>query len=129
GQEADRRVVEQVIRIAWIPREKLALELAAGQSLAEYTDRILLDSRDTFGEIAMRYAYSPKTRIGLVYRAGRFEVDQSDDQTYHWVTANMEWQPREKLRVELAAGAEKRRYPAGSSLTPVLEGRVDWTPS
>lgn len=129
GQEADRQVLDHVVRIAWIPREKLALELAAGQSIAEYTDKVLLDSRDTFGEIALRYAYSPKTRVGLVYRAGRFEVDDADDQTYHRVTANMEWQPREKLRVEVAAGAEKRKYSAGSSVTPVLEGRVDWTPS
>lgn len=129
GREADRQMVDQVIRIAWIPREKLALELAAGQSVAEYADKVLLDSRDAFGELALRYAYSPKTRVGLAYRAGRFEVDDADDQTYHRVTASMEWQPREKLRVEVAAGAEKRKYSAGSSVTPVLEGRVNWTPS
>lgn len=129
GREADRKLVDHVIRIAWIPREKLALELAAGQSIADYADKLLLDSHEAFGEVALRYAYSPKTRLGLVYRAGRFQVDDSDDQTFHRLTASMEWQPREKLRVEVAAGAEKRKYSAGSSVTPVLEGRVNWTPS
>lgn len=129
GRETDRQMVDQVIRIAWIPREKLAVELAAGQSIADYADKVLLDSREAFGEVALRYAYSPKTRVGLAYRAGRFEVDESDDQRFQRLTASMEWQPREKLRVEIAAGAEKRKYSAGSSVTPVLEGRLDWTPS
>jgi hypothetical protein len=129
GRETDRQLVDQIIRIAWIPRDKLALELAAGQSVADYADKVLLDSREAFGEVALRYAYSPKTRVGLAYRAGRFEVDESDDQTFHRLTASMEWQPREKLRVEVAAGVEKRKYSSGSSVTPVLEGRLDWTPS
>lgn len=129
GRQADRQLFEQVVRIAWVPREKLAVELAAGQSIADYADKVLLDSRDTFGEIALRYAYSPKTRLGLAYRAGRFEVDQMEDQRYQRLSGKIEWQPREKIRVQLEAGAEKRRYANGSSVTPVLEGRVDWNPS
>lgn len=129
GRAADRQVLEQVVRIAWVPREKLAVELAAGQSVADYADKVLLDSREAFGEIALRYAYSPKTRVGLAYRAGRFEVDEMDDQRFQRLTGKLEWQPREKIRVELEAGAEKRKYANGSSVTPVVEGRIEWKAS
>jgi len=129
GRQADRQLFEHVVRIAWVPREKLALEVAAGQSMADYADKILLDSKEAFGEIAIRYAYSPKTRLGLAYRAGRFEVDQMEDQRYQRLAGKIEWQPREKIRVQLEAGAEHRKYANGSSITPVLEGRVDWSPS
>jgi hypothetical protein len=129
GRVADRSTLDHVVRIAWVPREKLALEVAAGQSLAEYADKVLLDSREAFGEFALKYAYSPKTRLSLAYRAGRFEVDGADDQRFHRVMAGIEWQPREKLRVELAAGAEKRKFSSGSEVTPVMEGRIGWKAS
>lgn len=129
GRQTDRQFFEHVVRIAWVPREKLALEVAAGQSVAEYADRVLLDSREAFGEIALRYAYSPKTRLGLAYRAGRFEVDAMEDQRFQRLAGKIEWQPREKIRVQLEAGAEHRKYANGSSVTPVVEGRVDWNPS
>jgi hypothetical protein len=129
GRQADRQLFEHVVRIAWVPREKLALEVAAGQSIAEYADKVLLDSREAFGEVALRYAYSPKTRLGLAYRGGRFEVEDLQDQRFQRLTGRIEWQPREKIRVELEAGAEKRKYANGSSVTPVVEGRVDWSPS
>lgn len=129
GRPTDRDVIDHVVRIAWVPREKLAVELAAGQSIADYADRILLDSREAFGEIALRYAYSPKTRLSLAYRAGRFEVDGADDQRFQRVMAGIEWQPREKIRVEFAAGAEKRKYATGSDVTPVMEGRIHWKAS
>lgn len=129
GRQADRQMLEQVVRIAWVPREKLAVELAAGQSIADYADKVLLDSREAFGEIALRYAYSPKTRLGLAYRAGRFEVDEMDDQRFQRLTGKIEWQPREKIRIELEAGAEKRKYANGSSVTPVVEGRIEWKAS
>jgi|GEM_PF-1359607 len=129
GRQADRQLFEHVVRIAWVPREKLALEVAAGQSIAEYADKVLLDSREAFGEVALRYAYSPKTRLGLAFRGGRFEVEDLQDQRFQRLTAQIEWQPREKIRVQLEAGAEKRKYANGSSVTPVVEGRVDWNPS
>jgi hypothetical protein len=129
GRQADRQLFEHVVRIAWVPREKLALEVAAGQSIAEYADKVLLDSREAFGEVALRYAYSPKTRLGLAYRGGRFEVEDMQDQRFQRLTGKIEWQPREKIRVELEAGAEKRKYVNGSSVTPVVEGRIDWSPS
>ena len=129
GRQVDRDVLDHVVRIAWLPREKLALEAAAGQSIADYADKVLLDSSDAFAELAIRYAYSPKTRVGLAYRAGRFQVDDAEDQTYQRVTGSVEWQPKEKLRVELEAGAEKRKVPIGSSTTPVMQGRITWTPA
>ncbi|HVJ45581.1 MAG TPA: hypothetical protein VM511_04280, partial [Luteolibacter sp.] len=107
GRPTDRNVLDHVVRIAWVPREKLALEVAAGQSIAEYADKVLLDSREAFGEVALKYAYSPKTRLSLAYRAGRFEVDGAEDQRFQRLMAGIEWQPREKIRLELAAGAEK----------------------
>lgn len=129
GRQTDRDMVDHLVRIAWVPKEKLALEVAAGQSIAEYADKVLLDSKEVFGEVALKYAYSPKTRIGLTYRAGRFEVDGADDQRFQRLMAGMEWQPREKLRVELAAGAERRKFSSGSEVTPVFEGRAHWKAS
>lgn len=129
GRPTDRQTVDHVVRIAWVPKEKLALEVAGGQSIAEYADRVLLDSREAFAEVALRYAWSPKTRLSLAYRAGRFEVDGADDQRFQRLMAGIEWQPREKIRVELAAGAEKRKYASGSDVTPVVEGRIQWQPS
>lgn len=129
GRASDRQALDHIIRVAWVPREKLALELAAGQSITEYAERLLLDSREVFGEIALRYAYSPKTRVGLAYRAGRFEIDEAPGQRFQRATAEVEWQPREKIRVEFEAGAEWRKAAGKSSATPVVEGRVSWQPT
>lgn len=129
GRQADRHLIDHVVRIAWVPREKLALEVAAGQSVAEYVDKVLLDSKEVFGEIALRYAYSPKTRLGLAFRSGRFEVDRMEPQEFQRLSGKIEWQPREKIRVNMALGAEHREYANGSSVTPVMEGRIDWSPS
>ncbi|BCU75553.1 hypothetical protein llg_02680 [Luteolibacter sp. LG18] len=128
GRQTDRLVLEQAVRLAWTPREKLSFELAAGQSSNDYRDRQLFDSRSAYGEAALRYLYSPKTRIGIAYRAGTFEVDGAGDQKVQRGTVQLEWQPREKISFNVEAGAEHREFDAGSSTSPVIEAKVAWKP-
>lgn len=128
GRMNDRTVIEQVVRTAWTPREKLSLEVAAGQASSDYQDRQLADSRGSYGEVALRYAYSPKTRIGIIYRAGTFEVDGAGDQDIQRGTVRLEWKPREKLSFDVEAGVEHRKFDAGSSTSPVVEAKAVWQP-
>jgi hypothetical protein len=55
-------------------------------------------------------------------------VDGASAQTTHQLSAGIDWQPREKIRIKLEAGAEHRSTDNGSKVRPVLEGRIDWTP-
>ena len=128
GRQSDRVVLDQVARLAWTPGEKLTYELAAGRSSTDYRDKSLVDSQNTYGEAAIRYNYSPKTRIGLVYRAGTFQVDGAGDQTVQRGTVQMQWKPREKIAFDLEAGAEHRKFDNGSSTNPVVEAKATWTP-
>lgn len=128
GQQTDRLMLEQVVRTAWSATERTSLELAAGQSSADYEQRGLVDSGGAYGEVALRYTHSPKTRVGLAYRAGTFSVDGAGDQQVQRGTVRMEWKPREKLSVDLEAGAEHRSFDNGSSTKPVIEAKVTWTP-
>ncbi len=128
GRQTDRQEYQNELRAAWMPREKITVELAAGNRRTAYSDPALFDSSKTYGEAAVRYAYSPKTEAGAAYQAGRFKVDGAGDQTTHQVTARIDWQPREKIHVKLEAGAEHRTTENGSAVNPVVEGRIDWTP-
>lgn len=128
GRATDRREVENELRVGWNPREKVTLEAAAGNNRTDYEDAAFFDSNQTYGEIAVRYAYSPKTELGFAYQTGRFKVDGASAQTTRQVTANLNWQPRAKVRIDLNAGAEHRDTDNGSQVNPVLDGRIDWTP-
>lgn len=128
GRPTDRFAFENEIRGAWIPREKITLEAAVGNSKTDYADPEFFDSRKTYGEVAVRYAYSPKTEVGLAYQAGRFKVEGADKQTTQQITATIAWQPREKIRVTVEAGGEQRKTENGTDINPVAEGRVEWQP-
>jgi hypothetical protein len=128
GRPTDRLEFENELRAAWQPREKVTLELAVGNQVSDYVDPTLYDSSKTYGEVAVRYAYSPKTRVGLAYQVARFKVDASPDQDTHQLTGDIEWQPREKIRINLKAGAEHRKVEGESQVNPVVEGRAEWTP-
>lgn len=128
GAPTDRRELENVVRFAWAPREKILWEIAAGQSSTSYDRSGLYDSKQFFGEAALRYAYSPKTRVGIAYRGGRFEVDGAGDQDFHRLTGRIEWMPREKIAVDLEAGAEYRSFDTGSDTSPFVLARVAWLP-
>ncbi len=128
GRQADRVESANELRAAWSPREKISLEAAAGYGQTNYDDPAFFGSSDAYGEVALLYAYSPKTAIGAAYRAGRFKVDGADDQTTHQISGTIGWQPREKIRLKLQAGAERRRTENGSETNPVVDGRLEWTP-
>lgn len=128
GSPADRLELENEIRGAWMPREKVAVELAVGGSQTIYDSADLVDSGRIYGEIAVRYAYSPKTELGMAYRAGQLKIEGADSQTAQQVTGSMDWKLREKIHVKLEAGASFRNSGAGTNVTPVVNGRMDWTP-
>lgn len=128
GRPADRLAFENEVRVAWIPREKITLEVAAGDSRSEYSDPAYFDSGKSYGEVALRYAYSPKTELGIVYQIGRFRVDGAGRQDTQQVTGSIAWEPREKIKLNLDAGAEYRKFDNGSDVNPVLEGRIEWSP-
>jgi hypothetical protein len=128
GTLTDRSELANGVRIAWSPRERIAVELAAGHDSTDYESSAFADSRMSYGEVALRYAYSPKTRLGMIYKAGRFEVDGAGEQTVQRTTARIEWNPTRKIAVDIEAGFEHRRFDKGSDSTPVVEARVGWTP-
>jgi hypothetical protein len=128
GTLTDRSEVSNSVRIAWSLREKITVELAAGHDSTGYDSSAFADSSLTYGEVALRYAYSPKTRLGLIYKAGTFEVDGSGEQTVNRATARIEWNPTRKISVDVEAGFEHRSFDNGSDTTPVVEARVGWQP-
>jgi hypothetical protein len=128
GTLTDRSEVSNSVRIAWSLREKITVELAAGHDSTGYDSSAFADSSLSYGEVALRYAYSPKTRLGLIYKAGTFEVDGAGQQTVNRATARIEWSPTRKISVDVEAGFEHRSFDNGSDTTPVVEARVGWQP-
>jgi hypothetical protein len=128
GRETDRTEWEHVVQVAWSPSEKMTYEISAGRGETDYDDDVFIDSAESHVEAALRYSYSPKTELSMAFRASRLELDGSSDQDVKRLTAGMSWQPRQKVRVKVEAGAEWRSYENGSDVTPVVEARVDWEP-
>ncbi len=128
GRQTDRLEFENELRAAWRPREKLTLEWAIGNQQSSYSDSTLFDSNKIYSEIVSRYAYSPKTQLALAYQVARFQVQGSPDQDTQQLAAGFDWQPREKIRILLKAGAEYRKVAKDSQVNPILESRVEWTP-
>jgi hypothetical protein len=128
GTPADRLEFDHAIRLAWQPREKIAVAGAAAFAGVLYDQPGFFDSRTYSAEGSLNYIHSPKTQLGLVLRMIREEVDQSGDQTARQVLVRFAWQPREKIGMDLAAGLEYRNTDLGSATEPVLDGRVVWQP-
>ncbi|MEP4078998.1 outer membrane beta-barrel protein [Haloferula sp.] len=126
GTQTDRQEYAVEIRAAYSISEKVALEAAVGADGTDYDVAALSSSSNQFAEVAIRYAYSPKTQVTLAYRAGRAEVDGTGDQTFHRMTARMAWKPRQKISIDLEAGFEHRDFDRGSDNYPVVELRVGW---
>jgi hypothetical protein len=128
GTQTERVEFENEIRAAWLVREKVSLEAAAGGWQTKYRNPSLVDSGQYYGEVAVRYAYSPKTEVGVFYQAGRLKIEGADSQTIQQVSGSLSWQPREKIGVKIDAGAELRKAGDSSTTNPVVNARVDWTP-
>ncbi len=128
GAPIDRAEYAAELRAAWRPGAKLAIELAGGIEATNYDSRRFSDSELGYVEAALRYAYSPKTEFVVATAGGTVQVDGAPDQDFQRATAQLIWQPREKLAIDLTAGLEHRDYGAGSDTFPVLDGRVVWTP-
>jgi len=109
-------------------RARRLSEAAAGGSQTKYENSALVDSGRYYGEVAVRYAYSPKTEVGVFYQAGRLKISGADSQTIQQVAGSCSWQPREKISFKIDAGAELRRADGSSTTNPLLNARVDWTP-
>jgi Putative beta-barrel porin 2 len=128
GTQTERVEFENEIRAAWLVREKVSLEAAAGGWRTRYQNPSLVDSGQYYGEVAVRYAYSPKTEVGAFYQAGRLKIKGAESQTIQQVSGSLSWQPREKISVKIDAGAELRKADGSSTTNPVVNARVDWTP-
>lgn len=128
GRQTDRLEFENEVRVAWLPREKVTIEMAAGNRQSDYQDPTLFDSSKTYGEIAARFAYSPKTELGIAYQVARFKVSSSPDQDTQQLTGRVVWLPREKIRIDLEGGGEYRKVDRDSQLNPVMQARAEWTP-
>lgn len=128
GRPTDRLVTRNEIRAGWKTSEKVILEAAVGERGYDYSDPEFYDSKRIYGELAARYAYSPKTEIALAYQGGALSVEGTDAQMTHQVTTRLVWKPREKIQVNLEVGAEHRTTENGTDINPVVEGRMDWKP-
>lgn len=128
GRQTDRIEIANELRVAWSPREKVVTEFAVGHTASDYADPKFIDSNETYGEAAVRYAYSPKTALGVVYRAGQLHIGDAGKQTTQQLAATMDWLPREKIRVAIKAGAEHRQTDNGSDAHPIVQARVEWQP-
>jgi hypothetical protein len=128
GVRSDRVELENELRGAWIVREKISLEVAAGGTSARFENPDLVSSGRIYGEVALRYAYSPKTQVGLAYRAGQLKIENGDDQSTRQLSGSIDWQPREKISVKLESGAETRRFDGGTKTNPVVRARIEWLP-
>jgi Putative beta-barrel porin 2 len=128
GVRSDRVELESELRAAWTVREKISLEVAAGGSSDKFENPDLVSSGRIYGEVALRYAYSPKTQLGLAYRAGQLKIENSDDQATQQLSGSIDWQPREKIFVKLEGGAEMRRFDGGTKTNPIVKARIEWQP-
>ncbi len=128
GTQTERTELENEVRAAWLVREKVSLEVAAGGWQTKYNNPALVDSGRYYGEVAVRYAYSSKTEVGVFYQAGRLKIEGADSQNIQQVAGSLDWQPREKIRIKIDAGAELRESGGTSTTNPLLNARVDWTP-
>lgn len=128
GTQTERLELENELRSAWLVREKLSLEAAAGGARTKYENPALVDSGRCYGEVAIRYAYSPKTEVGVFYQAGRLNIEGADSQTIQQVAGSLDWQPRGKIRFKIDAGAELRKSGDTTTTNPLLNARIDWTP-
>jgi hypothetical protein len=128
GTQTERLESQSEIRGAWMVREKVTLEAAVGAWQTRYQNLGLVDSGQIYGEIAARYAYSPKTELGASYRLGSLKIEGEDSQTVQQLTGRMVWLPREKIEVKIDAGAEIRDYGQGTNVSPVVNARLGWTP-
>lgn len=128
GVRSDRIELESELRAAWILSEKILLEVAAGGSSSNFENPELVSSGRLYGEVALRYAYSPKTQVGLAYRAGQLKIETADDQATQQLSGSIDWQPREKISVKFEGGAEMRRFEGGTKTNPVVKARIEWLP-
>ncbi len=128
GTQTERTELENEIRAAWLAREKVSLEIAASGWQTKYENPSLVDPGRYYGEVAVRYAYSPKTEVGVFYQAGQLKIDGADSQTIQQVAGSLNWQPREKISFKIDAGAEVRKSGGSSTTNPVVNARFDWTP-
>lgn len=128
GNQTERNEQAHLVRLAWMPRERISVELGAALEKTDYDTALLADSSKLLGEAALRCIYSPKTQIVLAYRGGREEVDGAPDQDVHRATARLVWSPRRKINFDLEVGAEHREFANGSETYPVFEARADWRP-
>ncbi len=128
GTPTDRNEYASEARVVWSPREKIALVASVGVEGTDYDNRSLADSNTVFGGVSLRYAYSPKTKLAVLYRFGRDDVTGAGAQTINRAAARIDWQPREKIDIALEAGVEHRSFDLGSDTSPVIESRIDWRP-
>ena len=126
GIRSDRTEYQNEVRLIWRPREKLGVQLAAGQTTQNYDEVTLTDSESTYIEAALEFTYSPKTTLVTAYRAGNYEVDRSPDQSFQQATVQMIWKPREKWSFSVKGGIESRDYGQGSDSYGVFDARAEW---
>jgi hypothetical protein len=128
GTPTERLELKNELRGAWMVREKVSLEAAVGAWQTKYQNSGLVDSGQIYGEIAARYAYSPKTEVGASYKLGSLKIEGANSQTIQQLAGSIAWQPREKIQIKVDAGAELREYGSESSVNPVVRARIDWAP-
>lgn len=128
GAPANRYEYDSAMRVAFFVREKLSISASLGTTGTRYDRDVFFNVQQRYGEIALDYEYSPKTRLAWIYRYGREEVDRAGNQNVHRILARMAWQPREKILCNFGVGVEHRDYDLGSRTKPVFDARIAWQP-
>lgn len=103
------------------------LSLAATYLTTDYQS--LINSTTISGTVGVDYRYGPKLTVGLAGTVGENLVDPpSPDQTFEQLNVRASYQATGKIAASGSVGVEYRQYDTGSSIDPVFQLGVDYTP-
>lgn len=101
---------------------KMSLDLSATQAISEFDDATLFDNREWSTLNWINYNYSPKTSFGLGVGLGYIDINNNPNQVYEQLLGRMQFQPVEKIKLELSAGMDARQSEGDSRdrFTPIF---------
>jgi hypothetical protein len=76
----------------------------------------------------LKNQFTPRLNVGLGVNLGWVELSQRPDTRYHQYLGRIEWQPIEKINVNLEGGMDNRYTTGSSQSSPTLKAALDYRP-